>query len=236
MNNNFSNIAVLIDADNISEKHVKEIFERVAVFGEISIRRIYGDWTSDGMRSWKQSLQVFSIQPIQQFNNAKGKNSTDSALIIDAMDLLYKDFFDCFCIISSDSDFTRLAQRIREQGKYVIGIGEKKTPEAFVNGCNEFLYLEPTKIIAETETGNKIKSNISIHETIDNAVDTLADSSGWVHLSKLMQYIRQVKPNFELKSLDVKKPIDYFLKKNTVYIIRYENENGPGSVFISKKK
>src|SRR5574344_2658888 len=143
MPDKFRNIAVLIDAENISHNFLEDISESIALYGIVSVRRIYGDWTSEKMKGWKSLLLEYAIQPIQQFSNTAGKNSTDSALIIDAMDLLYLQHVDCFCIVSSDSDFTRLASRIREQGKYVIGIGEKKTPSSFVNACNEFIHIEP---------------------------------------------------------------------------------------------
>ncbi len=235
MSNNFNNIAVLIDADNVSSKYINFIFEKIALSGEISVRRIYGDWTSDNMRSWKYNLQEFAIQPIQQFNNVSGKNSTDSALIIDAMDLLYKEYFDCFCLVSSDSDFTRLAQRIREQGKYVIGIGEHKTPVSFVNGCNEFIYLQ-NNASKENEIKQEKNKQITIEKIIENALDSLADTSGWVHLSKLMAYIRKVKPDFEIKELKVKKALDYFIKKGDKFLVKKESEDGPCSVFISIRR
>ena len=235
MQANYHNIAVLIDAENISSRYFSAIFEKVALFGEISVRRIYGDWTADGMKIWKAILQENAIQPVQQFSNTSGKNSTDSALIIDAMDLLYKDYFDCFCLVSSDSDFTRLAQRIREQGKYVIGIGELKTPQAFVKGCNEFIYLDSKKSEKEDGAGGKAKEKKSNDEIIERAIEELADASGWVHLSKIMQYIRQVQPDFDIKTLGFKKAIDYFSKKKDKYNIRPENESGPGIVYISLK-
>ena len=164
------------------------------------------------------ALLEYAIQPIQQFSNTVGKNSTDSALIIDAMDLLYLQHFDCFCIVSSDSDFTRLASRIREQGKYVVGIGEKKTPSSFVNACNEFIHIEP----ANTPRKEERKTTEKLNKTeilLEKAVDQLADSSGWVMLSQLMQYIRQVKPDFDLHEIGVRKPLDYFTsrKENTAF-------------------
>lgn len=233
MNDKFRNIAVLIDAENISHNFLEDISENVALYGIVSVRRIYGDWTSEKMKGWKPLLLEYAIQPIQQFSNTVGKNSTDSALIIDAMDLLYLQHFDCFCIVSSDSDFTRLASRIREQGKYVVGIGEKKTPSSFVNACNEFIHIEP----ANTPRKEERKTTEKLNKTeilLEKAVDQLADSSGWVMLSQLMQYIRQVKPDFDLHEIGVRKPLDYFTSRKEKYRVQKEREDAPSAVFISR--
>ncbi len=233
MPDTFKNIAVLIDAENISHAFLEDISENIALFGVVSVRRIYGDWTSEKMRSWRPLLLEYAIQPIQQFSNTVGKNSTDSALIIDAMDLLYLQHFDCFCIVSSDSDFTRLASRIREQGKYVIGIGEKKTPSSFVNACNEFIHIEPvTK--AKPETRRPAERANKTEVLIDKAVDQLADTSGWVMLSQLVQYVRQVKPDFDMRELGVRKMLDYFTARKDKYAVQKEREDAPSAVFISK--
>lgn len=233
MPDKFKNIAILIDAENISHNFLEDISENVALYGIVSVRRIYGDWTSEKMKGWKPLLLEYAIQPMQQFSNTVGKNSTDSALIIDAMDLLYLQHFDCFCIVSSDSDFTRLASRIREQGKYVIGIGEKKTPSSFVNACNEFIHIEP----ASKERTEAKKTTEKLNKTemlLEKAVDQLADSSGWVMLSQLMQYIRQVKPDFDLRELGVRKPFDYFTSRKEKYIVKKERDDAPGAIFISR--
>ena len=134
--------AVLIDGDNAQATLLPQILAEVSKSGLITIKRIYGDWTTATMNQWKGSLHNYAIQPIQQFRNTVGKNATDSAMIIDAMDLLHDNDLRGFCIVSSDSDYTRLATRIREDGLFVIGVGEKKTPEAFVNACNQFIYSE----------------------------------------------------------------------------------------------
>lgn len=137
-------LAILIDADNTFKfiNVVDELLEEISKFGDVSIRRIYGDWTETRMQRWKEILPKYAIQPIQQYANTKGKNSTDSALIIDAMDLLYTAPLDGFCIVSSDSDFTRLATRLRESGKQVYGFGEQKTPDSLIAACNKFIYIE----------------------------------------------------------------------------------------------
>ena len=137
-------LAVLIDADNTFKviDLIDELFEEISKFGDASVRRIYGDWTKENMKRWKEVLPKHAIQPIQQYANTTGKNATDSALIIDAMDLLYQAPLDGFCIVSSDSDFTRLAVRFRESGKQVYGFGEQKTPDSLIAACNKFIYIE----------------------------------------------------------------------------------------------
>lgn len=152
MNNKY--FAVLIDADNISSFHLKGLLEEVAKYGNPIIKRIYGDWTLPNLNKWKNLLLDNAISPIQQYAYTKGKNATDSAMIIDAMDILYGKKVDGFCLVSSDSDFTRLATRLREAGKQVIGIGEKKTPNPFIVACDKFIYLEILK--------NEIKKKIRL--------------------------------------------------------------------------
>lgn len=147
-------IAVLIDAENISSKYANTILQEASGLGNVIYKRIYGNWTSSQLGSWKQELLDHAIQPIQQYSNTSGKNSSDSALIIDAMDLLYQNRLDAFCIVSSDSDFTRLASRLRESEMYVLGMGEQKTPRAFISACNKFVYLD---VLA----GQKKKRNTS---------------------------------------------------------------------------
>lgn len=142
MSNSKFNIAVLIDGDNAQPKLIKEIIEEVSIYGKATIRRIYGDWTTPQMNSWKEKINQYSINPIQKFSYTSGKNSTDSSLIIDAMDILYAGNIDGFCIVSSDSDYTGLAKRIREGGLFVMGIGKRTTPIAFVNSCEIFTFTE----------------------------------------------------------------------------------------------
>jgi len=142
MSNSKFNIAVLIDGDNAQAKLIKEIIEEVSIYGKATIRRIYGDWTNPHMNSWKEKINQYSISPIQKFSYTSGKNSTDSSLIIDAMDILYAGNIDGFCIVSSDSDYTGLAKRIREEGLFVMGIGKRTTPIAFVNSCEIFTFTE----------------------------------------------------------------------------------------------
>ncbi|KAH7069590.1 NYN domain-containing protein [Paraphoma chrysanthemicola] len=151
MTANNSNVAVLIDADNVSSKHVAGLLAEIANYGTASVKRIYGDWTSPYIGPWKDCLLKYSIIPIQQFAYTTGKNATDSAMIIDAMDLLYTGRFSSFCLVSSDSDFTRLAARIREQGVTVYGFGERKTPAPFIAACDQFMYFDALKVQDEQE-------------------------------------------------------------------------------------
>ena len=200
MNN--KNIAVLIDADNISSLHVKEMMEEVAKYGNPTIKRIFGDWTSPGLAKWKKVLLENAITPIQQYGYTKGKNATDSAMIIDAMDILYTAEVDGFCLVSSDSDFTRLATRLREAGKQVIGIGEKKTPNPFIVACDIFIYLEILKNQSEDKTEDKTKV---IHEKITrkvvslitSTVNDLSDEEGWAFLGDVGSLLLKKKPNFD---------------------------------------
>lgn len=162
------NIAVLIDGDNAQPKLLKETLEEVSKYGKATVRRIYGDWTSQYMNGWKESLNKYSISPIQKFTYTTGKNSTDSAMIIDAMDILYAENVDGFCIVSSDSDYTGLAKRIREDGLFVMGIGEKKTPEAFTQSCEVFVYYE--NLVKETFSSNKKSKTVQPVDTTDEAI------------------------------------------------------------------
>ncbi|MDR1868047.1 MAG: NYN domain-containing protein [Treponema sp.] len=202
--NEFSNIAVLIDPENISYKYLQKIFESIAAYGQISVRRIYSDWTDTQRNAWKRLIHEFSLVAIQQFSNKDSKNVSDFALVIDAMDLLHEGIFDCFCIVSSDSDFTRLAQRIREKGKTVIGLGERKAIKAFVNACNEFIYLNDNLM---EDTDNKtdkeeIKNNIEepLDVLMSKAVENLPNQDGWVQMNKIIPYLKQIKPDFDLSN------------------------------------
>jgi len=154
-------IAILIDADNVSYRKIEEILNEVKRYGIPTIKRIYGDWTNPYVEKWKDKLLTHAITPIQQYSYTQGKNSTDSALIIDAMDILHSDRVDGFCIVSSDSDFTRLATRLRESGKLVIGIGEKKTPKPFIASCDKFIMLRSLKRIQKRNLTQRKNSRIS---------------------------------------------------------------------------
>ncbi len=200
MNN--KNIAVLIDADNISSLHVKEMMEEVAKYGNPTIKRIFGDWTSPGLAKWKKVLLENAITPIQQYGYTKGKNATDSAMIIDAMDILYTAEVDGFCLVSSDSDFTRLATRLREAGKQVIGIGEKKTPNPFIVACDIFIYLEILKNQSEEKPEDKTKVvyekiTRKVVNLIRSTVNDLSDEEGWAFLGDVGSLLLKKKPSFD---------------------------------------
>ena len=183
MDNTTTNIAVLIDGDNAQAKLMKEILEEVSKYGKATIRRIYGDWTIPQMSSWKNIVNEYSINPVQKFNYTVGKNSTDSALIIDAMDILHSRNVEGFCIVSSDSDYTGLAKRIREEGLFVMGIGEKKTPNAFVQSCDIFTYTENLSNDKANShdynlTNQKTGSDLQDADKKDSDLEQIKDSSG----------------------------------------------------------
>ncbi|RTL59140.1 MAG: NYN domain-containing protein [Sphingobacteriales bacterium] len=202
-------LAVLIDADNVPYSNVKEMLEEIAKDGTPTIKRIYADWTKPTVSGWKTVLLENAITPIQQYSYTTGKNSSDSAMIIDAMDILYSGRVNGFCIVSSDSDFTRLATRLREAGMTVIGFGEKKTPQPFISACDKFIYLEILKTpIAETVSNAKATAKPKKEEPIskvDNetirllteSVNDLADETGWTFLGSLGNYILKKKPDFD---------------------------------------
>jgi len=185
--------AILIDADNIADKYTKIILDEVANYGVATYKRIYGNWTNLNMSSWKNVLLENSITPVQQYNYTTGKNSTDSAMIIDAMDILYSKSVDGFCIISSDSDFTRLASRLRESGMMVIGMGEKKTPRPFISACNQFKYLDVLLNDFQSVTADFIKPNSSVIETKPEVVKNQESSRVITPSSELYQDIKNIK-------------------------------------------
>ena len=196
-------LAVLIDADNAQASTVDGLLSEIANYGTASVKRIYGDWTQPGLKAWKEVLLEHSIQPIQQFAYTRGKNATDSAMIIDAMDLLYTGNFDGYCLVSSDSDFTRLASRIRESGLIVYGFGEKKTPSAFVSACDKFIYTEVLR--SGTDEGQQIKrksaselkQDTRLVNLVRNAVEASSDDSGWANLGPVGSNIAKQSPDFD---------------------------------------
>ncbi|MBP6180480.1 NYN domain-containing protein [Flavobacterium sp.] len=203
-------LAVLIDADNVPYSNVKGMMEEIAKFGTPTTKRIYADWTKPNAGGWKSVLLEHAITPIQQYSYTVGKNSSDSAMIIDAMDLLYSDKVDGFCIVSSDSDFTRLAIRLRESGMKVIGIGEQKTPNSFIVACDRFIYIEvldgaiKKKLPKRTATDAKKappkslnKVDLQTIELIESTIEDIADDSGWAFLGDVGNLIVKKKPEFD---------------------------------------
>lgn len=216
-------LALLIDADNAQPSVIEGLLAEVARFGSATVRRIYGDWTSPQHGQWKRRLLKHSIQPVQQFAYTTGKNATDSALIIDAMDLLYTGRFEGFCLMSSDSDFTRLAQRIREEGLLVYGFGERKTPEAFVAACDKFIYTEVLRDADKSEE-SKAEDRASNADTdahgpqkdqprpapdavqlISKAIAEADDDDGWAALATVGAYVNQLRPDFDPRLFGHKK-------------------------------
>jgi uncharacterized LabA/DUF88 family protein len=229
-------LAVLIDADNVPYSNVKEMLEEIAKNGTPTIKRIYADWTKPTVSGWKNVLLENAITPIQQYSYTTGKNSSDSALIIDAMDILYSEKVDGFCIVSSDSDFTRLATRLRETGMKVIGIGEKKTPLPFITACDKFIYIEilraTSKSIKEPSKQTKIKTDNNTINKVDAAlihlltecVSDLADESGWTFLGELGSYILKRRVDFDPRNYGFQKLLP--LIKSTNSFIVDERDSG----------
>ena len=204
-------LAVLIDADNAQPSIVEGLLAEIAKYGTANVKRIYGDWTGTHLRSWKEVLLLLSIQPIQQFRYTVGKNATDAAMIIDAMDLLYTNKFDGFCIVPSDSDFTKLASRIRESGLVVYGFGEKKTPEPFVSACDKFIYTEvltskeDDTLSIKRKSTNALKQDTKLVNLLRNAVEASSDDSGWAHLAPMGSTIAKQAPEFDPRNYGYKK-------------------------------
>ena len=213
-------LAVLIDADNASRTAMKDVMAEVAVYGTPTIKRIYGDWTSPNMSTWKSILLETAITPIQQYSYTTGKNATDSAMIIDAMDLLYSGNLDGFCIVSSDSDFTRLAARLREAGKLVIGMGESKALGPFVKACDQFKYLDlildhgeadSAPAVPAAEAGARAAAGDdtainreSIGRIIDGMIDEMDDGTGWVRTSRVGDQLIKRYPDFDVRNFGSK--------------------------------
>jgi uncharacterized LabA/DUF88 family protein len=208
------NLAVLIDGDNIPSAHVKEMMEEIAKYGNPTIKRIYGDWTSPHLSKWKNLLLQNAITPIQQYAYTTGKNATDSAMIIDAMDILYSEKVNGFCLVSSDSDFTKLATRLREAGMQVIGIGEKKTPTPFIVACDKFIYIEILRKQTEKKDNanqkDKSKENVDkitskVISLISTTVSDLSDDDGWAFLGDVGGLLQKKMPNFDSRNYGFEK-------------------------------
>jgi uncharacterized LabA/DUF88 family protein len=199
-------LAVLIDADNADPKIIAGLLTEVAKFGVASVKRIYGDWTLPNLAQWKAVLLDHSIHPIQQFRYTVGKNATDSVMIIDAMDLLYTGPFGGFCLVSSDSDFTRLASRIRESGKRVYGFGEKKTPRAFVAACDRFIYTEVFSVASAEDSpvhrrsAKELRQDTELLNWLGGAIEATSDEAGWANLGGVGSTIRKQAPDFDSRN------------------------------------
>jgi hypothetical protein len=226
-------LAVLIDGDNIPSAYVKEMMEEIAKYGNPTIKRIYGDWTKPHLAKWKNVLLENAVTPIQQYGYTQGKNATDSAMIIDAMDILYSEKVDGFCLVSSDSDFTRLATRLREAGMNVIGIGEKKTPDPFIVACDRFIYIEILKNQSkeaskekETKKSDYDKITAKVVKLIASTISDVADDDGWAFLGDVGSLLQKKQPNFDSRNYGYQKLTPMINSIDKFEIESRENQRG----------
>ena len=230
---NLSAIAMFIDSDNTQIKKLEAVIREVSAFGRIVVKRAYGNWTKSFLKNWDEEIKRLAIKPIQQTDYVKGKNTTDMALTIDAMDLLHTEKYDGFAIVSSDSEFTPLAIKLRESGKYVIGIGESKTSEAFISSCDTFIYLEPLKDIEdlpvpaddkpETRTRLSLRKKdlkFELETLLRIAYDRYQDDEGFVNVSSAGTYIKRVKPDFDIRAFGFRKLPEYLEANPQKYEIK----------------
>jgi uncharacterized LabA/DUF88 family protein len=244
-------LAVLIDADNAQASITEGLLAEVAKYGTAHVKRAYGDWTAPNLRGWKGQLLAQSIQPIQQFAYTTGKNATDAAMVIDAMDLLYSGRFDGFCIVSSDSDFTRLAARLRESGMTVYGFGERKTPKPFVAACDKFVYIEnlrfadedaafdapgtkPTK--PKRATAAQLEGDATLVSLLRNAVEAASDDDGWAPLSSVGNIITNQRPDFDSRSYGYGKLSDLITATSLFEVERRIPGDGKQALMYAREK
>jgi len=239
------NLAVLIDGDNIPSAHVKEMMEEIAKYGNPTIKRIYGDWTKPNLSKWKNLLLQNAITPIQQYAYTTGKNATDSAMIIDAMDILYSEKVSGFCLVSSDSDFTRLATRLREAGMQVIGIGEKKTPTPFIVACDKFIYIEIIRNQSESKENlnqkEKNKEGIDkitpkVIKLISTTISDLSDEDGWAFLGDVGSLLQKKKPNFDSRNYGFEKLTPLIKSTGNFELEHRENQKSKSKLIFVKNK
>jgi uncharacterized LabA/DUF88 family protein len=247
---NAAKLAVLIDADNAQPSKTAALLAEVAKYGTAHVKRAYGDWTGTNLKGWKDQLLAQSIQPIQQFAYTTGKNATDAAMVIDAMDLLYSDRFDGFCIVSSDSDFTRLAARLRESGLTVYGFGERKTPKPFVAACDKFIYIEnltyadsattpadsapaPKTVIPATQ----LKADTALTGLLHNAVEAASDEDGWASLASVGGIVTKQRPDFDARTYGYPKLSD-LITATTLFEMsrRSPGEGKPAVIYVRDKR
>lgn len=245
--------AVLIDMDNVSASIIEGLLAEIASFGETTVKRIYGDFTSTTSAQWKKVLNKYAIKPVQQFAYTTGKNATDSTLIIDAMDLLYTRRFDGFCLVSSDSDFTGLALRIREEGLTVLGFGEQKTPEAFRNACHKFIFTEVLRPVSSQENDalllateiTPLKNTVTAtnptalipmqrpkefpRDFFLQALEKSCDDTGWAHLGSFGSYLTKLQPDFDPRLFGFKKLSDLVKAKADIFQLEERSVHGSGS-------
>ena len=248
---NTARLAVLIDADNAQASITEGLLAEVAKYGTAHVKRAYGDWTAPNLRGWKDQLLAQSIQPIQQFAYTTGKNATDAAMVIDAMDLLYSGRFDGFCIVSSDSDFTRLAARLRESGMTVYGFGERKTPNPFIAACDKFVYVENLRFADEDAasdalgakpvkprraTAAQLKGDAELVSLLRNAVEAASDDDGWAPLSSVGNIITNQRPDFDSRSYGYGKLSDLITATSLFDVERRIPGEGKQALMYARKK
>ena len=231
-------IALLIDGDNAQYSLIEGVLAEVAKYGRVTTRRIYGDWTTQNMSGWKAHLHKFALQPIQQFRNTTGKNATDSALIIDAMDLLHSGTVQGFCIVSSDSDFTRLATRIREQGLFVMGVGRRQTPESLINACEIFVYEE---ILKSQSTPEKIQTDGADSKGLEGweslvtrALEEKTQEDGWAFLGAVGNYVRELNPDFDPRNHDQRQLSQLLRTREDLFELREHETAGDATLIYAR--
>ncbi|HET8752729.1 MAG TPA: NYN domain-containing protein [Salinimicrobium sp.] len=247
MENNDVKLAVLIDGDNIPSAYVKEMMEEIAKYGNPTIKRIYGDWTKPQLTKWKNVLLENAVTPVQQYGYTQGKNATDSAMIIDAMDILYSGKVNGFCLVSSDSDFTRLATRLREAGMNVIGIGEKKTPDPFIVACDRFIYIEILKDQSknvdsgdskekEPKKNDFDKITSKVIKLISSTISDVADEDGWAFLGDVGGLLQKKQPNFDSRNYGFQKLTPMINSIDKFEIESRENQRGKYKLIYVRNK
>ena len=244
-------IAVLIDADNTQLSKLKSVLSEISTHGHIIVKRAYGDWSIPALKNWKIELNELAIQPIQQFAYTSGKNSTDAAMIIDAMDLLYTDKYDAFALVSSDSDFTMLASRLRSSEIYVFGVGEKKTPTSFRNACDDFIFTENlgTPINNNENVNNKVDSGVisaqtinidenfkEVLELLDLACEKYPDEDGWTNVSSAGTFIKRSKPDFDSRTFGYLKLPDFIASLEDRYEMKKYKGKGTVNIIAYRKR
>jgi len=240
-------IAILIDGDNAQSSLLPEMLVEAGKHGQVTVRRIYGDWTTNNMNSWKEVLNYHAFQPIQQFRYTVGKNATDSAMIIDAMDILHSRVVEGFCLVSSDSDYTRLATRIRETGIFVMGIGEKKTPKAFVNACDVFVFTEnlaaekkatKQKQTQTKKTGKKQsdKEELDPMPILGQAFEMAVGQDGWAPLATMGSALYQLDPSFDPRTYGHKQLSKMMAKLKDRFDIRTQDLGGTSVMYVKMKE
>lgn len=236
-------IAVLIDGDNAQASLLQQMLVEAGRYGLVTVRRIYGDWTTNSMNSWKDILNYYAIQPVQQFRYTIGKNATDSAMIIDAMDLLHSGAVDGFCLVSSDSDYTRLATRLREAGVHVMGIGEKKTPRPFVNACDVFVYTEnltpkpkPARVTTPQTTESRKKKDPEAMPMLRQAYEMAVQEDGWARLDHMGNALYQVDPGFDPRTYGHRQLSRLIANYKSFFEMRTQEIDGSTLFYVKMKE